>query len=644
MTALLAVIFFAAATAAQKSYSIAEIQGSGNTSPHVGESVAVSGVVTARTRTGFFLQTSDDKTDNNPSTSEGIFVFTRNAPPADVVVGSFVTVSGEIQEYRGRNDLTSLTTTELSHRLGQDSYKVDIKEVPLPKPIILTAADFSSNSVDELERYEGMRITVPELTVVAPTEGRVDIKNASAISSGVFFGVVKGISRPFREPGLDIRELNAMADRDKLKATVPKLEIWDSNPEIIRVDTLEQQIFQPAQLDGRAQKLGITGGVQASVQTLEAPSFSELKGLTGVLHYVAGRFTLLKDPANQPNASVPGKVIPLPAPTDRQFSIAGMNLENFFDDVDDPDIKEDVLTPEAFARRLKKVSITVRDLMQMPDVIGTVEVEDLATLKRLADKINSDAVAAGKPDPKYVAYLEEGNDGRGIDVGFLVRSSRVKVIDVKQFGKVDKFKNPDTGEDEFLNDRPPLMIRVAIDDPKTGKPFEMTLIVNHLKSFLGYSDPKQMANVRLKKRLQAEFLARFVQGRLKADPNERIALLGDLNAFQFNDGVMDVVGAIKGKPAGRDAVLMPSPDLLDPDLTDLVDVIDAKQKYSYTFDGNAQAIDHIIISPALVNYVKGFGYLRVNADYPESYRNDDTRPERYSDHDPAIALFSLDGR
>jgi predicted extracellular nuclease len=89
---------------------------------------------------------------------------------------------------------------------------------------------------------------------------------------------------------------------------------------------------------------------------------------------------------------------------------------------------------------------------------------------------------------------------------------------------------------------------------------------------------------------------------------------------------------------------MPSPDLLDPDLTDLVDVIDAKQKYSYTFDGNAQAIDHIIISPALVNYVKGFGYLRVNADYPESYRNDDTRPERYSDHDPAIALFSLDGR
>jgi len=104
-----------------------------------------------------------------------------------------------------------------------------------------------------------------------------------------------------------------------------------------------------------------------------------------------------------------------------------------------------------------------------------------------------------------------------------------------------------------------------------------------------------------------------------------------------------VVGTIEGKPAAQDQVLMPSDDLLNPDLTDLVDVIKPSEKYSYTFDGNAQAIDHVLISPAFVNHVKGFGYLRVNADYPEILRNDDTRPERYSDHDPAIALFSLDG-
>ena len=642
MAAVVAASFFAHSAIAQKPYSIAEIQGSGNTSPHEKEIVTLTGVVTALTRTGFFLQTPDDKADQNPLTSEGIFVFTRTPPGGQVAIGNVVEVSGEIQEFRPRNDSTSLTTTELSHRLGENNLKVISKDGVLPKPVVISAADFSSNKLDQLERYEGMRVSIAELTVVGPTDGRVDIKTASAVSNGIFYGVVKGLPRPFRETGLDIREFNAMADRDKVKSSLPNLKLWDANPEILRVDSIEQQIYKAADLGADAQKLGILGGAQVSPPALNVSTFTEVRGLVGVMHYESGSYAFLKDPDNRPTGGVPGKLNPLLVPTDRQFTLAGMNLENFFDDQDDPDIKEDVLTPEAFERRLKKVSMAVRDYLQMPDVIGTVEIENIAALKKLADKINTDAVAAGKPNPKYEAYLIEGNDGRGIDVGFLVKSSRVKVLEVKQLGKADKFKNPDTGEEEFLNDRPSLMLRASIDDEKTGKPFEFTLVVNHLKSFLGYSDPKQMANVRLKKKLQAEFLARFLQDRLKADPNERIALLGDFNAFQFNDGVMDVIGTIKGKPAAKDEVLMASDDLLNPDLTDLIDVINAKEKYSYSFDGNAQALDHMIVSPAFISNVKGFGYLRINADYPEILRNSDTRPERYSDHDPAIALFSLD--
>ena len=72
-------------------------------------------------------------------------------------------------------------------------------------------------------------------------------------------------------------------------------------------------------------------------------------------------------------------------------------------------------------------------------------------------------------------------------------------------------------------------------------------------------------------------------------------------------------------------------------------MIKPAEKYSYVFDGGAQVLDHILISPGFVARAKGFGYARINADYPESLRNDDTRVERYSDHDPAIAYFSLDG-
>ena len=93
-----------------------------------------------------------------------------------------------------------------------------------------------------------------------------------------------------------------------------------------------------------------------------------------------------------------------------------------FDTVNDPGY-DPVLTPTAYSNRLAKASRVIRDMMQMPDIIGVQEVEKLAVLQDIAARVNSDAVAAGGTDPPYAAYLEEGNDVGGIDVGFLVRAT-----------------------------------------------------------------------------------------------------------------------------------------------------------------------------------------------------------------------------
>ena len=275
-------------------------------------------------------------------------------------------------------------------------------------------------------------------------------------------------------------------------------------------------------------------------------------------------------------------------------------------------------------------------------LFAVTEAENLNVLKRLAERINADSVAAGGPDPKYEAFLVDGNDPRGIDCGFLVKTSRVSVAAVKQFGKDDRFENPVTRKNDILNDRPPLALHATINDAKGGKPFAVTVVANHLKSLRGVDDPEDGPAVRMKKKLQAEFLAKWVNERQKADPNERILLVGDFNAFQFSDGLVDQIGTIKGTPAPKEAVLLASEDLVDPDLISLVDLIKADQQYSYTFDGNAQVLDHFLANAAMRRHLVGFGYLRVNADFPQIYREDGGRPERFSDHDVAVGYFTLD--
>ncbi len=636
---ILSILLFVASAAAQRELPIAQIQGEGNISPFVGQHVKVTGIVTARIRTGFFVQTPDDKIDQNKNTSEGIFVFTRTEPPSDAAVGNLVSVTGSIEEFRRDNEPFVLTITEISMRQERDDVRVISRNNALPAAIAITASDFMSNSVDNLEKYEGMRVRFDEMTVCSPTRGRLDGRTQIAVSDGAFYAVIKPVPRPFREPGRDIREIADKAEKERFQKDHPKAEIFDSNPETVRVDTDEQMLRPAEEAAGRPSG---TGSNTLFGTPLNVAAGMDVGNLVGVLHYSFGKYTLLTDPEETISVSRQTRPNPLPVPTERQLIVVGMNLENFFDDEDDPSINEPILTSEAFARRLRKMSLAIVGFMHAPDVIGVVEVENLAALKRLAARLNADSVVAGRPDPKYEAFLIEGNDGRGIDNGFLVKTTRLRVVETAQFGKKDKFRNPNTKQDNFLNDRPPLLIRASLNDTKTSQPFEITVVVNHMKSYLGYNDPKQQDNVRLKKKLQAEFLARLVQARQSSDPKERIIVLGDFNSYQFADGIMDMMGTIIGKPAGRDVVMMASEDLVNPDLINLVDVIAAPQLYSYIFDGNAQVLDHILISETLRKHTSGFGYARINADYPDILRNDGNRMERFSDHDPAVAYFTMD--
>jgi hypothetical protein len=104
-----------------------------------------------------------------------------------------------------------------------------------------------------------------------------------------------------------------------------------------------------------------------------------------------------------------------------------------------------------------------------------------------------------------------------------------------------------------------------------------------------------------------------------------------------------VIGTIRGQPTSADQVALASADLVHPDLTNLGDSLNPGDRYSFVFDGNAQTLDHVLVNLRALARFTRLAYPRSNADFPESLRGDDTRPERLSDHDAVVAYFSFPG-
>ena len=588
------------------------IQGSGSVSPFAGQVVTTTGIVTGVKSSGLYIQTPDAEADADPNTSEGIQVF-GSPVPSGAAVGNLVRVTGTVSEFVPAADPGSPPLTEIVN------YTVAMLSTgnALPAPQLVTFNDINTTTGSEpLERFEGMRVQIPQLIATGPTGGFVNEPAATSTSNGVFHAVMPGVPRPFREPGINAG--NPVPNDNAPNPPPANVPQFDTNPERLRIESTT------------------LGGSAVNVAT-----GALVENVVGVVDFRFRAYTILLDPNAPPTVSGGMTVTPVRAMTDGEFTVASFNMERFFDTTDDAGVDDAVLTPTAFGNRLAKASLAIRNVLRIPDIIGVEEMENLQTLQALANQVNSDAAAAGQPNVSYQAFLEEGNDIGGIDVGFLVNASRVQVVDVVQYGKTATYIDPNTNQPATLNDRPPLVLRAIVQVPGFSS-YPVTVIVNHLRSLNGVDDPTDR-RVRTKRRAQAEFLANLIQGRQTADPTERIISVGDYNAFQFNDGFVDSIGTVKGTPAPPDQVTQASPDLVTPDLVDLVDGVTADQRYSYSFDGNAQEIDHVLVTAGAQNRLSviGLQYGRMDADFPEIYRASATRPERLSDHDPLVGFFAI---
>jgi hypothetical protein len=456
---------------------------------------------------------------------------------------------------------------------------------PLPAAVTLDAATPSPNQpqpATEYERYEGMLVSV--------TGGRIASGNQRFGTDPIAEAfAVAGPDRPFREPGVEFPGL-------------PGLPVFDSNPEVFELDP---------------DKLGLPNLVLTGGSTYDA---------VGVLGFEFGGYELW------PSFLDVTFEAPLPVPVTPEqpdeMTLGSLNVFRLFDDVDDPGSNETVVSAAEYQRRLDKLSLYIRDVMGSPDVLAIEEAEKLGVLEDLAAEIATD-----DPAVIYSAFLVEGNDVGGIDTGYLVRDT-VNVSAVTQLaaGEILPF------DGSLLHDRPPLQLDAEYVGG--GGAFPFTVLALHQRSLSGIDSPSNGERVRQKRLAQAQSVAQIVQDLQTADPDIHLLVIGDLNAFEFSDGYVDVVGQIAGDfdPSEN---LLSGPDLVSPDLAKLTLGVIPSERYSFNFQGDAQAIDHALSSVALTSLVTSVEYARGNSDAAADLIFDDSTPLRSSDHDGLVVYIAV---
>ena len=548
------------------------IQGAGFSTPFENMIVtSENNVVTALRGDGFFMQTPESRSDGDPETSDGIFVFTGSAPT--VAVGDLVTVEGQVIEF--------FEFTEFSE--GPTVTVVGSGE-PVPAAVPFDAANPSPNQPQDataFERYEGMLVSVANGLVVGPSQSFGSDPEAEA------FVVASGV-QTFREPGIEFPGLAG-------------LPVWDGNPEIFELDP---------------DKMGLPNQLLPVGSTFEA---------SGVLGFEFGGYELWPFELTVSTSTLPQ---PVRAAEINEGTIASLNLFRLFDEVKDG--TEETVDAAEYASRLAKFSLYIRGVLGSPNILAVQEAEKVGVLEDLAAQINTD-----DPSISYDAYLVEGNDVGGIDVGFLVDPSEVQVNAVTQLAADELL----TFDGSLLHDRPPLLLQA--DFLVYGLPaYPVEVLVVHNRSLNGIDDPANGERVRQKRLEQAQSIAQIIQDRQTANPNVRLTIVGDFNAFEFTDGYVDAVGQIRGV-FDPDDNLLSGPDLVDPNLTNQVLNLPEDERYSFVFRGTAQVLDHALTTVGLDPDVAGFSYGRGNAGAPLVFFDDDSTPLRASDHDGFVVFIEL---
>lgn len=593
----------AAAQAANVPLPIHTVQGAGATSTYEGQDVTVDGVVTGRLADGFFVQATDATRDADDATSEGIFVWTGPSPPAAAVEGNLVRVSGTVEEARDPGVDIGPTRTQLSYR----NLLVLATSQPLPAPITMLAAvnePYYGPGL-QMEKLEGMRvISGPSLRVSSPTDGVLSLTTGRYVGNGTLYLAPFNSAR--RKPGLPPSMLDP-------SGSIPHRP---ADPERIRVESLARQGTLPIVLDA-------TDG---------------LEDVVGVLDQRDGARALFVEPNHAPTIALNSRLRPIAEISPVEAGVAAVVLDPFFDDNDDPTRGEPVMAPAAFDARANLLANALHDQSVATDLLVLTGVENSRVLERIARQLNQRAYDALPPLPRrYDVVQADGVDLAGVGIGILMDVSatadggaRVEVVGSETVGADARMPHPD-GSDSPLFDRPSLLVRALVhgrDGKTAGQPLTvlaLSLYPEAASASLATGVrgwPDRGAEVRARRAAQALWLADYIEARQIVAPDEKLLVTGDFQASGVVDGMVDVVGILRGNAS--QAVLLPVVSPITRPLAVLDAALPEPEAYDRVVSGEQVLHSHMLATAPLVAAAISprVELARINADWAAANAED----------------------
>ncbi|MDA2807894.1 endonuclease/exonuclease/phosphatase family protein [Nocardiopsis suaedae] len=574
-----------AAALADAAPRIHEIQGTTRLSPFDGREVAgVTGTVTAvnafGSARGFWFQ--DPEGDGDPRTSEALFVFTGRTTPG-VAPGDTVAVGGRVQEYSPGDGLQTVT------QVADASWEVTGRaEVPAPvalEPGTVPAGyapegdDISGYdlepgtfALDYWESREHMVVRVEDARTVGPTDDYNGLwvttepdRNASPRGGTVYSGYD------------------------------------DPNPGRLKVESLIPSSERPfPQVNTGDELAGPTQGplyyTRFGGYVLKAAELGE--------HVDHGLERTAAEPAE-----------------DWELSAAAYNVEN--------------LSPEDDQAKFDRLGEGIAEGLAAPAIVSLEEVQDdsgptddgTVSAERTLEMLTGAVEAAGGPSYEWRLIDPEdkrdgGQPGGNIRNALLFDPERVSFTDRPGGDATTPVEVVGEGGDTHLsvspgriapkdaaweNSRKPLVGEFSFE----GRP--VFVVTDHFASkggdeaLHGTAQPPERSS-EVQRHAQAELVRGFVDDLQAADPDANVLVVGDLNDFWFSEtlGTLTDGGALHN----------PMEDL------------PAEERYTYVYDGNSQALDHVLVSGAVADRAR-LDIVRLNSEFHD----------QVSDHDPQVVRF-----